>query len=77
MTRRTWRKPLVTSIDRLDPVYGYCDVGATPVATDPNQQCQAGNGASTGVCSFGSGASSGQCLDGSGAKVQCTTGSSR
>ncbi|MDT8441494.1 MAG: hypothetical protein RQ723_07520 [Desulfuromonadales bacterium] len=77
MTRRKWQQPIVTSLDRLDPVYGVCDVGATPVANDPNKQCQAGGGASTGVCAFGTGASSGQCLDGSGAKVQCTAGNSR
>lgn len=77
MKKRSWVPPVVTSIDNLDPAYGFCDMGATPVANDPNKQCQAGGGASTGVCAFGNGASSGNCLDGSGAKVQCTTGNSR
>jgi len=76
MTKRKWQEPTIISLEQLDPAYGECNVGSTPV-TDGTKQCQGGGGASTGVCSFGNGASSGQCLDGQGASVTCTAGTSR
>jgi hypothetical protein len=62
--KRPWVEPVVRSIDELALVLGICDVGSSPSATG-DKNCQAGNGASKGICT-----------NGTGAKTTCLTGTS-
>lgn len=64
--KKPWQEPLVSSIDHLGAVLGgLCEVGTTVTATSPDQ------------CNLGNGASTGNCAKGAGAKITCGVGNGR